>query len=219
MRIVMIHALVESIPPVRLAFQDVFPEVEVINLLDEGLFIDFDDRLTPKLRRRMSELICYSEEHGADAIGLACSVYAPVVESARELVDVPVLSSYDPVMAEAVTKGPRVGIIASVPATLRDAEYYLLKAALEKGVSIEPKLCLAEDLIPVLRKEGEAGFSRRLAEEVTRLEPEVDTVLLSQFSMATALSHVSAIAGVPVLSAPHCSALSFKMLLSPGTVG
>ena len=108
MRIVMIHALAESIPPVRLAFQDVFPEAEVINLLDEGLFIDFKDKLTPKLRRRMSELTCYSEEHGADAIGLACSVYAPVVESARELVDVPVFSSYGPVMAEAVGKGPRV---------------------------------------------------------------------------------------------------------------
>ena len=64
MRIVMIHALAESIPPVRLAFQDVFPEAAVINLLDEGLFIDFKDKLTPKLRRRMSELTCYSEEHG-----------------------------------------------------------------------------------------------------------------------------------------------------------
>ena len=47
MRIVMIHALAESIPPVRLAFQDVFTEAEVINLLDEGLFIDFKDELTP----------------------------------------------------------------------------------------------------------------------------------------------------------------------------
>ena len=46
MRIVMIHALAESIPPVRLAFQDVFPEAEVINLLDEGLFIDFKDEFT-----------------------------------------------------------------------------------------------------------------------------------------------------------------------------
>ena len=179
MRIVMIHALAESIPPVRLAFQDVFPEAAVINLLDDGLIIDFNDKLTPKLRRRMSELTCYSEEHGADAIGPACSVYAPVVESARELVDVPVFSSYGPVMAEAVGKGPRVGIIASVPATFRDSEYYLLKAAEEKGLSIEPKLCLAEDLIPVLRTEGESGFSRRIAEEVAKLEPDVDSVLLS----------------------------------------
>jgi len=162
----------------------------------------------------MTQLICYAEEHGADAIGLACSVYAPVVESARDLVDVPVLSSYDPVMEEAVGKGPRVGIISSVPATLRDSEHYLLKAAKEKGVSIQPKLCLAEDLIQVLRTDGEAGFSRRIAEKVAKLEPEVDSVILSQFSMATALAHVSEVAKVPFLSAPHCSALAFNKLLT-----
>ena len=158
MRIVMIHALPESIPPVKLAFQDIFPEAQVINLFDEGLFIDFEERLTPNLRRRMTQLICYAEEHGADAIGLACSVFAPVVETARELVNVPVLSPYDSVMAEAVENGPRVGIISSVPATLRDSEHYLLKAAKEKGVSIQSKLCLADELIHVLRMTGRLGF-------------------------------------------------------------
>ena len=47
MRVVMIHALAESIPPVRLAFKDEFPEAEVINLLDEGLLIDFPGSITP----------------------------------------------------------------------------------------------------------------------------------------------------------------------------
>ena len=52
MRVVMIHALAESIPPVRLAFQDEFPEAQVVNLLDEGLLADFQGQLTPNLRRR-----------------------------------------------------------------------------------------------------------------------------------------------------------------------
>ncbi|MED5569621.1 MAG: hypothetical protein VYE19_08125 [Chloroflexota bacterium] len=90
----------------------------------------------------------------------------------------------------------------------------MLKAANEKGVSIQSNLCLADDLIQVLRTDGEAGFSRRIAEEVAKLEPEVDSVLLSQFSMAAALSHVSSVANVPVLSALHCNAFAFKKLLS-----
>ena len=106
----MIHAVAESIPPVKVAFGEIFPEAQVVNLLDEGLFLDFEDKLTPKLRRRMSELICYCAEHGANAIGLACSVYAPVVETAQELVDVPVVSSFGPVMAEAVNYGKRIGL-------------------------------------------------------------------------------------------------------------
>ena len=214
MRIVMIHALAESIPPVQLAFREVFPEAQVVNLLEEGLFLDFEDHLTPGLRRRMCQLITYSAEQGASAIGLACSVYAPVVETAQELVDIPVVSSYGPVMAEAVQHGPRVGIIASVPATLRDSEYYLLKAAKERNVEIEPRLCLAEDLIPVLREEGQEGFCRRLGEELEKLAPEVDSVLLSQFSMAVALNHLRTFSPVPVLSAPHSSAKHLKHLLA-----
>ena len=63
----MIHALGESIVPAKLAFQEEFPEAELVNVMDEGLFIDFDMQITPKLRRRMSELICYCAEHGSSA--------------------------------------------------------------------------------------------------------------------------------------------------------
>ena len=120
MRVVMIHAVAESMLPTKLAFQEVFPEAELVNLLDEGLFLDFGDQLTPALRRRMSQLICYSAEHGAQAIGLACSVYTPMVETVCGLVDVPVVSSYGPVMVEALQAGQRIGLIAAVVHALRE---------------------------------------------------------------------------------------------------
>ncbi len=213
MRIAMIHALGESVPPVKLAFREEYPEAELINILDECLFIDFDLHITPNLRRRMTQLICYCAEHGADAVALACSVYAPVVESARNLVDIPVLSSYDAVMDEAVTCGRRIGVISSVPATVRDAEYYLRRAAEQRGVPVEPVPFLDVNLMQVLRTEGEAVFHRRLAEEATRMAPNVDAVLLSQFSMASALSYLKTVTSVPVLSAPHSSARRLKELL------
>jgi Asp/Glu/hydantoin racemase len=162
----------------------------------------------------MSNLIGYCRDNQADAIGLACSVYAPVVDSEKELIDVPLVSSYGPVMADAVAAGMRVGLIASVQATLTDAEYYLRLAAKEAGVPVEPKLCLAEDLVAVMRAEGQAGLERRLEEEVLKLAPEVDVVLLGQFSFAAALTHLEKVSPVPVLSAPHSSARALKALLS-----
>src|SRR5262245_23265089 len=213
MRVVMIHAVAESMPPTKLAFQEVFPEAELVNLLDEGLFLDFGDQLTPVLRRRMTQLICYSADHGAQAIGLACSVYTPMVDMVGGMVDVPVVSSYGPVMAEAVQAGRRVGLIAAVPATLRDAEYLLQQAARKAGKPVDTYPRLAEDLMVVKRREGETAYCRRLADEVDKLVPHVDAVLLTQFSMASALAHLRSIAPVPVLSAPHSSAHRLKALL------
>ena len=214
MRVTMIHAILESIPPVRLAFAEQFPEAEVVNVLDEGLLFDFDDQITPHLRRRMSNLIGYCQDNQADAIGLACSVYAPVVDSAKHLVDVPLVSSYGPVMADAVAVGSRVGLIASVAPALRDSEFYLKLAAEEAGKVVEPVLCLAEDLIDVMRAEGQRSLERRLEQEVMRLAPDVDVVLLGQFSFAAALVHLQKMSPVPVLSAPHSSARTLKRLLS-----
>ena len=214
MRVTMIHAIAESIPPVRLAFAEEFPEAEVVNVLDEGLLFDFEDEITPHLRRRMSNLIGYCQDNKADAIGLACSVYAPVVDSAKDLVDIPLVSSYGPVMADAVAAGPRVGLSASVAATMRDSEYYLRLAAEAAAKTVEPRLCLAEDLIAVMRAEGQSGLERRLEEEVLKLAPDVDVVLLGQFSFAAALEHLQKVSPVPVLSAPHSSARTLKRLLS-----
>ncbi len=213
MRVVMIHALAESIPPVKLAFMEEFPEAEVINLLDEGLLVDFPGSITPSLRRRMSGLICYCQDHNADAIGLACSVYAPVVDSARDLVDVPLVSSYGPVMADAVASGPRIGVIATNEATMSDSEYYLEKAARHSGKNIQVKKRLAADLIQVLREKGHQAFEHRLEQETLALSTETDVVLLSQFSFATALEHLRRVSPVPVLSAPHSSARTLKKLL------
>ncbi|MCH7480927.1 MAG: hypothetical protein IIC79_05985, partial [Chloroflexi bacterium] len=55
---------------------------------------------------------------------------------------------------------------------------------------------------------------KSMAEEVASLAPQVDAVLLSQFSMATALDHVSKNCPVPVLSPAHSSAPRLKELLS-----
>jgi hypothetical protein len=97
---------------------------------------------------------------------------------------------------------------------LRDAEGFLREAARQHGVQVEAYPRLAEDLMAVKRCDGEAMFSRRLAEEVDKLTPHVDAVLLTQFSMASALSHLHTVASVPVLSAPHSSARGLKKLLA-----
>jgi Asp/Glu/hydantoin racemase len=214
MRVVMIHAVAGSIRPAELAFRDEFPEAELVNLMDDSLLTDYGDSINSRLRRRMSQLICYCAEHGADAVGLACSVYAPVVESARHLVDIPVLSSYEAVMDDAVSYGSRIGIIASVAATLRDSEYYLRQTAKQRGLTVDPQLLLDEDLMQLMKVAGQEEFRQRLSRAVRRMAPGLDAILLSQFSMATALSDLREVTDLPLLSAPHSSARRFKQLLT-----
>ncbi len=218
-RVVMIHAVQESIPPVRQAFSDILPDAQVVNLLDEGLLIDFQSSggLNPDLRRRMCSLIRYAEESGAAAVGLGCSVYAPVVETAIKLVNIPVISSYEAVMAEAVEHGNRVGLIATNTNTIQDARRHLIQAGQELGDQIDVHECVNEELFRVIRSEGADAYQRLLLREVDTLAPDVDAVVLAQFSMASALPYLTERASVPVLSAPHASARRIRHLLGSQT--
>ena len=65
----------------------------------------------------------------------------------------------------------------------------------------------------MLRENGHEAFEKRLEQETLALSTEVDVVLLSQFSFATALDHLRRVSPVPVLSAPHSSARTLKKML------
>ena len=65
-----------------------------------------------------------------------------------------------------------------------------------------------------MRAEGQQGLERRLEQEVMKLAPDVDVVLLNQVSFAAALARLQKVSPVPVLSAPHSSARTLKRLLS-----
>lgn len=215
-RVVIIHAVQESIPPVRQAFSNLLPDAQVVNLLDEGLLIDFQSSggLNPDLRRRMCSLIRYAEESGAAAVGLGCSVYAPVVETALKLVNIPVISSYEAVMAEAVEQGNRVGLIATNTNTIQDARQHLMHAGQELGDQINVHECVNEELFRVMRSGGADAYRQLLLREVEALGPNVEAVVLAQFSMASALPYLTEKASVPVLSAPHASARKIRHLLN-----
>ena len=212
----MIHAVQESIPPVRQAFRHILSDAQLVNLLDEGLLIDFQSAggLNPDLCRRMCSLIGYAEESGAVAVGLGCSVYAPVVETALKLVNIPVISSYEAVMAEAVEHGNRVGLIATNTSTIQDARQHLMHAGQERGDQIDVHECVSEELFSVMRSEGADAYQRLLLREVEALAPNVEAVVLAQFSMASALPYLTEWASVPVFSAPHASARKIRHLLN-----
>src|SRR4051794_30256950 len=91
--VAVIHATAASLDPVTSVFAQSCPEVDVWHLLDDRLVRDADAAggLTEELRDRMSTLIAYAIDGGADAVQIACSMYGPVATA--EVRAVPVLPS------------------------------------------------------------------------------------------------------------------------------
>jgi hypothetical protein len=214
MRVVIIHALPESIEPTQEAFQEIYPEAELITLFDEALFKDFKGELTPDLNNRMMQLINYAELSKADAIGLACSVFAPVVEYAQKTCKVPIASSYSPIVEEILESSSNIAIISGVPKTLQDSEYYLRKSAADSGKTIQTLSVLAEPLMKAMKNPDSSEYNNILSSTINNLPININDILLSQFSMSSSLEYLKSSTNKNCFSPAHSTAKWFKKTLS-----
>ena len=121
MRIAMIHALRHSPPPVEEAFARLWPEAQLMNLLDDSLSADLarEGRLTEAMTDRFLTLARYAVGTGADGILFTCSAFGPCIEACQKaLAPLPVLKPNEAMIEDAVAAGGTIALLASFAPTL-----------------------------------------------------------------------------------------------------
>ncbi|MCC7045608.1 MAG: arylsulfatase [Alphaproteobacteria bacterium] len=209
MRIALIHALKHSIAPIEAAFAALWPEARLANLLDDSLSADLarDGAITPAMTGRFLALARYAAGAGAQGILFTCSAFGPCIDAcARALAPMPVLKPNEAMIEEAAARGPRVGLLASFPATLAS-----MPPEFPRGVEVVT--ALAEGALAALDR-GEGERHDRLVAESARQLKDCDVIALAQFSMARAAAGVAAATGRPVLTTPESAVRKLKQALS-----
>ncbi len=85
-RIVLLHATPVAMPPIHAAFQQLWPEAEIVNLLDDGLTLDRakQETLSPALLERFVDLGQYAAGLDTQGILITCSAFGPAIERLAE---------------------------------------------------------------------------------------------------------------------------------------
>ena len=210
----LIHAVVPAMAPLRSAFAEV-PGVRVLNLLDEALLKDAErlGGITPGLVRRMTSLVAMHEASGAEAVLFTCNAYSPYVDQIRAQSGIPVLTIDEAMIDQALASGRRIGVLATVAAGLEQQRKSIERAAEVAGKEIEIVAVLRPDAFAALNAGDEETHDRILLEELRKLAPEVDVVVLAQASMAGLLAKVPAETSVPVLASPQLAVEKVKEIL------
>jgi Asp/Glu/hydantoin racemase len=209
MRIALIHALKHSIAPIEASFARLWPEVLLMNLLDDSLSADLarDGRLTGAMTERFLALGRYAAGTGADAILFTCSAFGPCIEAvARAQAPMPVLKPNEAMIEQATARGRRIGLLATFAPTLAS-----MPDEFPHAVGIVPKL--ADGALAALDR-GERAEHDRLVAEAARELRDCDLIALAQYSMAPAAASVAAASGRPVLTTPDSAVMKLKELLT-----
>lgn len=220
-RIALIHALEESVAPVRAAFREAWPEAFAFDLLDTSLAIDraHAGELDVAMRLRFATLADYA----AGAEGLAgrtsgilftCSAFGPAIDTVKTRVTIPVMRPNEAAFEQALAIGGEIGLIVSFEPSAASLRAELEQVAHAQNRKTRVHTVLADGALQAL-KAGDGARHDALVAEAARRLGDVQVVILAQFSMARAADMVRHVISAPVLTTPDCAVHALRALLTP----
>jgi aspartate/glutamate racemase len=196
------------------AFREVFPEAQILHLLDETLLDDFrrDGGLSARSRQKALQMALTAQETDVDGILVTCSTLSPAVDDFRPFVSIPMVKIDEPVIEEVVRSSEKIGLLATAATVLKSVEPLVMKKAQEFCRKISVRRFIKEDVWPLLQKDP-AAFYRAIAEAATEAAQECQAVILTQVSIAPGREYVEEEWRDRVYAAPAYAVRAIRRIL------
>lgn len=192
------------------------PGVTPFHMVDESLIKDTirHGHLRRVTMRRLLALLGSAQEAEADAVMVTCSSIGDAVRIGQQLFDIPVIRVDEAMAEEAVARGRRIGVMATLRTTLEPTLALLQEKAAQAGRHIELVPSLCDGAFEAVLAGDTATHDRILSQALLRDMAGVDIVVLAQASMARVVEAMGDGAlPMPVLSSPELAVLSARTLL------
>lgn len=188
-----IHTTPLTVEPLKALATEMLGEVRVVNFVDDSILPQLADTGgdTGAVDDRLVQYARFAQSVGADVILSACSSVGEVVARMQAAVEIPVVRIDEAMAEEAIRRGARIGVAATVPTTLRPTVALLERKASEAGEPVEFRTRCVDEAYVRLAQGDREGHDALLAEALTELAAETDVVVLAQASMARVLERLS----------------------------
>lgn len=227
-RIALIHALEESVAPIRDAFARLWPEARGADLLDASLSADLlaAGRLDDAMKQRFLTLGRYAATGtGADAgtgtgqgdtraVLFTCSAFGPAIDGVKADLSIPVLRPNEAAFAEALEAGSRIALVVTYPPSLPALTHELEQMAAARGQSISITPILATGALQALKAGDGAGHDALVLEACKNLGSQ-DAIVLGQFSLARAATALLPHVEGPIFTTPDSAVRALRRLVLP----
>jgi len=218
-RITLIHALEDSVAPIRDAFARHWPQARTADLLDASLSVDLAAAggLDNAMVARFVTLGRYAAggtgSHDTRAILFTCSAFGPAIDAVKADLPIPVMRPNEAAFDAALKTGRRIALVVTFEPSLSSLTRELRDMAAARGQPVEITPILAEGALPALKAGDGAGHDDAVLRACRSLGPQ-DAVLLGQFSLARAAIPLRRHLECPVLTTPDSAVRALRDLIS-----
>ena len=202
-RIVLLHGTPVAMVPIQQAFAARWPEAEIVDLLDASLSIDRakDHDLSPRMVDRFMELGAYAHRIGAAGILVTCSAFGPAIERMGRELPIPVLKPNDAMFQAALSRGPRIGMLATFAPSVLTMTDEFDAFALAAGSPATLRTIVVDGAMDALRK-GDAQTHNELVAARAPELADCDAIMLAHFSTSRAFDLARQAVKTPLLTSP-----------------
>ncbi|MEQ8195334.1 MAG: aspartate/glutamate racemase family protein [Rhodospirillales bacterium] len=214
--IALIHATRAAVSPVETAFAEAWPEAATVSLLAEDLTRDLAaaGEQTPAIRARIMALAEFAERAGVEGILFTGSAFTDAIEAVQHRLELPVLKPNEAMFEEAIEHGGRIGMLVTFEPAIRSMADEFTRMAEARGSAISLDVHFVPDALEALNGGHPDRHHDLLAKAAARL-PGYDILLLAQFSMAGAKTHIEKTADTIVLSSPGSAIRKLAKIITP----
>lgn len=189
-------------------------EAELITKMDPTILEEVKQAgyVTPGAAARLIGMYMESIGQGADAVLNICSSVGEVADSVRltaEYIGVPIVRIDEEMCREAVRRGERIAVLATLRSTLEPTVNTVKRAARSMGRQVQVVEGLADGAFGLDREQ----FKEMLIGEARKVKDKADVIVLAQGSMAYVEEDITKEVGIPTLSSPRFGAIELKKAL------
>ena len=186
-------------------------DIEIYAQEDPTILADVREEgyVTGKPAARLIKMFMNAVENECDAVLNVCSSVGEVadcVQTTAKYLGVPIVRIDEDMCRDAVKKGARIGVMATLPTTLEPTCNTIARLSRECGKKVLIERCLVENAFGLNKDE----FFSRMNESAGTIADKVDVIVLAQGSMAYCADNLSGNYHMPVLSSPSYGAVALK---------
>lgn len=201
--------------PMEAAFAEIFPEAQIMHILDETLLEDFrrEGGLSAHSRAKALQMALTAQKAGVDGILFTCSTLSPAVDDLRPFITLPMVKIDEPVISHLVQNFKDIGLLATAETVLKSVENQFKKIAQRFSRQISLNSFVKGAAWPLLAKNPES-FYKIMAEYVSTLGEKHEALLLTQVSIAPARDFVEEKIKSKIFASPFFAVQALKEVLS-----
>ncbi len=205
-RLALVHTVAGLVPRFRELSAELIREVETFDIVDETLLRDAtrEGRVSLETARRLFSHLAAAESHGADAILVTCSSMGGAVDAARPFAGIPLLRVDQAMAEQAVQRGERIGVLATLWSTLGPTAALIRRTADESDRSVEVRDRLCDGAFEALGEGDTERHDSIVRDGLRDLLGWAEVIVLAQASMARVVDTLSEDERrIPILSSPR----------------